>query len=194
MVHQDCLDHTIPRTKKLCNLTKWYRLCMHLMGCVNNVGMGWIIHDTLCVVNRIPQHLRFQPFLILDLHNFFYSSLLGFPAVFVCCTRDTHYNLWGEMCSKTGTWRNCAINGNFQSHQMPPYFTFHAFNKSHKQLGNIQWCARWPFTWFPWIHQTSCRFNSIKLIYDELPKRLQLTIHKSGEQHRSSNSQSTHLW
>ena len=42
---------------------------------------------------------------------------------------------------------------------------------------------------FTWIHQNSCRFDSIQLIYDELPKRLQVTIHKSGEQHRRFNSQ-----
>ena len=40
------------------------------------------------------------------------------------------------------------------------------------------------YSWFTQIHQNSCRFDSIQLIYDELPKGIQLTIHKSEEQQK----------
>ena len=131
MVHQDCLDHTIPRTKKLCNLTICYTerkicvqstYCMHSMGCVNKCGYGLNHTQTVCSNwDYIAQLCVLNVFFIQhqDWHHFFDSSLLGFRAfkVFVFCT-ITHYDLWGKMCSNFRTGRNSARTGNFQSLQM----------------------------------------------------------------------------
>ena len=62
-----------------------------------------------------------------------------------------------------------------------------------------QWCAHWPLSWFTWIHQNSCRFDSIQLIMMSFQKGFNSPmITYTGIRFNSIQSNkrqdSTHLW